>query len=334
MGSVCVSMSTMESVDLVSAYQVMLREILEHGTVHQAVTSRFSAASRFGQRPETTREILGYSLSIDNPRACLIDTEGGELCTDLKYAFGLLAWSVTGQDDLPGLCRYNPAAPLVSSDGLRVDGGCGSRLFGLENGVRQWDRARAMLRHDPNTGRCVIPIVRPSDNEPERLGYPCALALQFFIRSGKLITLASFRSQNALTFFPYDAFLFLNLHVLFANSVGVDPGPYHQRTGTVHIYESDLEVAEWVSRHSLDSVSVPAFTLPAEDVIAGLKQIHTGAQPVSPVGSDCQYLRLARLSVAGDDREGSITPSIDRLIDHSVRRSESPLSVSRLLRGS
>jgi hypothetical protein len=188
----------------------------------------------------------------------------------LPYCFGLLAFALSGRNDLNSLRYYRPGAAEFSDDGWTLSGAFGARLRGLGGEADQLAAILTRLSTDPASRRTYAAIIAPIDNLRISREYPCAAGIQLFLRNDRLSMLTVMRAQQAFTVLPYDAFLFMSMQLLLSARLGVTAGSYMHFAGTFHVYESE----ETAIRQTLDSgVSCATLPLPPSDPVEAAKLV-------------------------------------------------------------
>lgn len=121
------------------------------------------------------------------------------------------------------------------------------------------------LREDASTRQAVVTLWDSwLDNQPGYRDYPCTVALQFRVIAARLELYVTMRSNDVWRGLPYDVFQFTQLQLTVARVLNVDVGPYHHMAWSLHLYDTDLDVAF----RMLDRTDV-SFTSPRY-VLAGL----------------------------------------------------------------
>lgn len=241
---------------------------------------------------KTTLELRPYALTVNDPADCLILSAVRQ--PSIVYAVAQWLWVMRGSDDVEEIGFYNDRAKAFSNDGLRLAGAFGARMR------RPRDQLRAsleLLQRDPATRRALIVISRPDDLiEPTR-DHACAESLHLFLRAGRLEAITTMRSQSALMVFPYDAALFMTIHVWAAAALGVPCGPHTWLANSMHLYEDEIDLAHAVLTEPLSSVRLPPVT-DADASIANLQQIEMNLRiaVLSDEGLRSQRLGVGRLA--------------------------------------
>jgi len=184
-----------------------------------------------------TRECLGVTLRLKNPRARLSrsETRGKSFS-----ALGELLWYLSGKNDLAFIKEYAPLYEGDAEDGS-IHGGYGPRLFRMRGDIDQVASVTDLLRKKPRTRRAVVQLFNAEDIKSEHKEVPCTTTLQFFIRDEKLHMAVTLRSNDACIGLPHDVFCFTMLQEMIARRLGIDVGEYIQFVGSMHVYIDDID---------------------------------------------------------------------------------------------
>lgn len=187
----------------------------------------------------TTSEILGAVLCLENPLARLSRTESRGLPFS---ALGEFLWYMKGDNSVEFIKYFIPAYEKESDNG-RIYGGYGPRLFEMR-GLNQIENIMNLLRSRPTSRRAVIQLFNAEDiHLIDRKEVPCTCSLQFFVRGEKLHMITYMRSNDAFIGLPHDIFAFTMLQEFLATQLRVDLGSYTHMVGSLHLYERDVEQA-------------------------------------------------------------------------------------------
>jgi len=203
----------------------------------------FEAAPR-GQK---VKEILGASFTILNPRDRIPYVVGRKF--SVTYMVAELLWYLSGNNETEWISKYSNFWKDISDDGVTANSAYGSRLLKphpkiAQGRINQWDYVVQELRKDPDSRRAIMHIRVPDDSVDAKLDVPCTLALQFFIRDGKLHQVANMRSSDVIFGIAYDVPAFTMFQELLANELGVELGTYTHVSNSLHIYERHFDMAE------------------------------------------------------------------------------------------
>lgn len=102
------------------------------------------------------------------------------------------------------------------------------------------------LRDDLNSRKAVIFIGKSFDNIES--GLSCTLSYQFIARHGVLNAIVSMRSWDAIRGLPYDIIMFGGLLQAAAHILSLKSGFVWVTAGSLHLYDSDLELLPTVNR--------------------------------------------------------------------------------------
>jgi thymidylate synthase len=104
---------------------------------------------------------------------------------------------------------------------------------------------KQVLHQDPDSRRAVIPLFTEEDlgRSSEVVDVPCCCSLQFLMRDEKLCLVTYMRSNDMMTGFGYDIFLFTMLQELMALELNLPLGWYQHVTASMHLYSKDYEKA-------------------------------------------------------------------------------------------
>ena len=183
-----------------------------------------------------TGEFINAITVIENPKDNLVTSPIRNLSH--KYAIGELLWYLSGSNKLDAIANYSKAWNKLSDDGETVNSAYGYRIF-EKFGFDQWEHVKGLLKADPNSRQAVIHIKEPNPEKTKDL--PCTVALQYFIRDGKLYATTYMRSNDIWLGFPYDVFTFTCLQIKMAFELGVGIGSYTHIAGSLHLYSRNVQ---------------------------------------------------------------------------------------------
>lgn len=214
-----------------------LADVLAHGDEVSLGSSKSIGAGR------TSRELMNYMITIDDPRARVFS--GDRYPLRMPLAIGRFVWLMSGSDRLSHIAVYDEGVRRFSDDGVSVPGSnFGQRILKPRPGVNQLANAIELLRCDPTTRRAAISIYAPEDCGRDSRDIPCALAISYQVRGGHLHATTLMRSNNAWGLLPYNLFEFSLLAEVIAVEVGVPLGTLTHFAISMHIYEKDIESTE------------------------------------------------------------------------------------------
>ena len=116
------------------------------------------------------------------------------------------------------------------------------RLFQY-NGINQIRQVITILRKNPEAKSATITLTRPGY---DRKHVPCLVAMDFKIRSNRLIVHSFFRSQDIYNKMYADALQIVKLQQKVARELGKRIGSLCLHVISAHIYKDDLSAAKKV----------------------------------------------------------------------------------------
>lgn len=220
-----------------------------------------------------TRELAPFSFTITDPRRRYISVS--ERRWSIVYAIAELVWHLRGSDSTDEVAFYAPRWRHIANGSPTIIGSSyGAKMFRRTDGrPSQWDRALAVLRQDKDSRRAVIHLSSPDlDLLDPGSDIACAMTLQLLLRDGRLDAICTMRSNDVVLGLPYDVFLFTMVQEIAAMELGCDLGRYHHQVGSLHLYESQLALAQRVAA-ARSQVSAPMRRMGA---VGGIDELLDG----------------------------------------------------------
>ena len=223
------------------------------------------------------KEKLGVQFRIKNVQDRLPYIEARNF--SLSYFVAETLWYMSGSNSTEWISRYASFWKEISDDGKTANSAYGARIFKLhpriaDGGLNQWEYVKGELRRDPDSRRAVIHIRTPDDSLYAVKDVPCTLALQFFIREGKLHLHVNMRSSDIILGIAYDVPAFTTMQEILANELSVELGEYVHTSNSLHCYERDFEMLDAIARSS-DNLGRPMPAYPREFPIDDLMVTET-----------------------------------------------------------
>lgn len=187
---------------------------------------------RVAPRGQETREDLDVVMIVDKPWDALLSGIGRNLNTALASLEALQL--IAGTSD-PALMKK-----VAPNTGRFIDGGQFHGAYGPRT-ASQMSTAIDRLRKDPDTRQAIVSVWDPLHDLfiEGRKDYPCTIMMQFLIRNDRLVMHTTMRSNDLWWGLSYDMFMFTQLQLAVANALGIEPGPYHHHSISMHFYERD-----------------------------------------------------------------------------------------------
>lgn len=214
-------------------------------------------------------EIISHKFFLDDPRDRLIQDDVRGL--NIFQCIGQFLWITQGNFNLEAIKYYQPISDKFSSDGVKVIGAYGPRLFGIEH-LNQMSHVLDILADDPSKRRAVASIYLPQFDQHGLANeeVPCTLNLQYLVRNDKLQAVTYMRSQDAFKVLPYDIFIFTMLQEYLLNMLKPEHpefqlGTYNHFSGSFHVYEDDMPQIKNVLQNN-SKTKFQMAEMPSKDV--------------------------------------------------------------------
>ena len=186
------------------------------------------------------------AAEIINANLMLTDPTRNTMCNcirkmPMRYAIGELLWYNSRNNTTKAIAPFSKFWKTVSDDKKTVNsnyGYCIKDKFGFD----QWEMVKKLLKDNQNTRHAVIHIkeARNLITNPTK-DVNCTVALQFFIRKGKLHLITTMRSNDIWLGLPYDLFNFTCMQIQMAMELNIPVGNYYHNAGSLHLYRRDVD---------------------------------------------------------------------------------------------
>jgi thymidylate synthase len=231
-------------------------------------------------REGPTLEILHAALSIEDPRQRWVASRNPPF--NIALALAETVWIMAGRNDSAFLTYFSKELIKFAGDGPTFHGAYGFRLR-RHFGIDQLQRAYEALRNNPLSRQVALQIwdaavdLPNSDGSPVSKDVPCNLAALLKVRDGQLHWTQIMRSNDLFRGLPYNVVQFTTLQEILSGWLGLQPGPYHHMSDSLHVYEREIEQIEASQARELpantDQLSLPKQTF--ETVFAELHNATT-----------------------------------------------------------
>ncbi|GAB2537640.1 thymidylate synthase [Nocardia heshunensis] len=211
-------------------------------------------------RGQHSREILGVTYRLANPRERIVRVP--ERRTNIVFNFAEALWYLSGSNSLDFIEHYAPSIGQYSADGRTLRGTAyGPRIFHSgAAGFDQWSSVVSTLRADPDSKRALIQIFAPEELlVADNIDVACTIGLQYFVREGRLHSIAFMRANDAYRGTVSDVFSFTLLQEVLARQLDLELGGYTHVAGSYHLYAVDDLRADEVLAHSDSKAYGEAF---------------------------------------------------------------------------
>jgi thymidylate synthase len=212
-------MKTIVSSNIDSIYKLLCERLLKHGkTVNNTV------------------ELNNVSFKLTDIRNNIINVRN----ISESYLLGELLWYMTAREDIDFIQKFSGFWGRISDDGVTSNSAYGHILF-KRHGFNQVEKIIELLKTDKNSRRAVLNFNVPNPNVIETKDEICTIALQMYIRDGKLNCTGIMRSNDIWLGTPYDVAFFTELQKYIAHRVGVEYGTYTHFVTSIHVYDRNFE---------------------------------------------------------------------------------------------
>lgn len=185
-----------------------------------------------------TIELIGHSFLADEPAIF------GKPNND--YIERELEWYESKSlyvKDIPG--KTPPIWEQISNVHGLINSNYGYLIYSEANG-NQYKRVLEALRADQNTRRAVMIYQRPSmhdDFNSEGMSdFICTNAVQYLVRSGKLVAIVQMRSNDAYFGYRNDYAWQRHVQAKLADELGLEIGNLVWNAGSLHLYERHFKL--------------------------------------------------------------------------------------------
>lgn len=192
-----------------------------------------------------TKELLQASFCIENPWMNLAYIKGRNF--SLMHALAESLLLVTKENSVACYTLMNENMSDYSDDGKTLHGAYGYRIADSISACVQ------KLREDKDTRQAILTIHRLSDLHESSKDIPCTICLQFTIRNDSLNMHVYMRSNDIVWGTPYDVFVFTNLQMVIANTLGIKVGRYYHTVTSLHVYEKHFELLDKIADSEVES---------------------------------------------------------------------------------
>lgn len=203
--------------------------------------------------------VVGNTHELNNASFTLTDIRNNVVNIrniSKSYLFGELLWYMTARDDIAFIQKFSGFWGRISDDGVHSNSAYGHILF-KRHGFNQVEKIIDLLKTDPNSRRAVLNFNVPNVNVIETKDEICTIALQMYIRDGKLNCTGIMRSNDIWLGTPYDIAFFTELQKYIAHRVGVEYGTYTHFVTSIHVYDRNLEdLKEVLTREAKTKLTV------------------------------------------------------------------------------
>jgi thymidylate synthase len=186
-----------------------------------------------------------------------IEVVGANFIADQDVIFGEMNWDYVKREEEwyhsqdRSVNAFPGGAPVVwkaiaAKDGT-VNSNYGWCVFGAENG-RQFDKAVAELKKNPESRRAVVIYTRPSMweeyNWEGRSDFCCTNAVQYLVRDGFVHAVVQMRSNDSVIGYKNDRAWQQNVLEQVAGHLNLPAGNLYWNAGSLHVYARNFYLVD------------------------------------------------------------------------------------------
>lgn len=180
------------------------------------------------------KEVINGHYTFEMPAFITIPSRS----VNKAFMFAEAAWIISGSNRLEDISKYMKVYENFSDDKMFLRGAYGPKV------VDQLGYVVDTLFNDNDSRQAVMTIWRERPGISKDI--PCTVAAQFLLRDGKLHSIFTMRSNDAVLGVTYDIFTFSMITysvslLLRARGLQNELGDLHVNAGSLHIYERHFD---------------------------------------------------------------------------------------------
>ena len=178
---------------------------------------------------------------------------------------------LSGANELEFIEYYIPKYREFAEDGI-LFGAYGPRLLGMRGIINQLENIISLLKRKPSSRQAVVQLFDTEDIVEKHKDVPCTSTIQFLLRSDRLETITSMRSNDVYLGLPHDVFCFTMIQEIVARRLGVELGAYRHFVGSLHLYDRDNAAASSYLEEGWQPTTEYMPSMPSGDPTAQLRR--------------------------------------------------------------
>lgn len=189
-----------------------------------------------GNEVKGTKELNNFSFELTDLNNNIVNIRN----ISKSYLCAELTWYMLARNDVAFINPFAGMWGRISDDGVTSYSAYGDIVF-KRHGFNQVDKIIELLATDKDSRRAVINFNVPNPNVIETKDEICTIALQFYIRDGKLNGTGVMRSNDIWYGLPYDVAFFTELQKYIAHRLNIETGSYTHHVISLHCYERNYD---------------------------------------------------------------------------------------------
>lgn len=206
-----------------------------------------SIAAEYSPRGMAVKELIAPTVVITNPTRCFVCNPARKL--KLKYIAAEMLWYFSGELSIDNIKDYASTWVSIAKDG-KAHSNYGNMVFHqkLDNySGNQFNWAVESLIKDKHSRQALINFNQPWHKIEGVADFPCAIAVQYFIRDDYLIAITHMRSNDLIygfcNDFPFFSFLQQLLYIrLLKEYPTLCLGSNIHIANSLHVYEKHYDM--------------------------------------------------------------------------------------------
>ena len=222
-------------------FRQVCRDLLEKG--HPVETKTGSRG--------TSKELNNYMFTVDDIEDNVITLKTRDI--SLPYLVGEMLWYWQSRNDTEFIGKFAPLWKNITDDGKTNNSAYGY-ILQQKYGFNQLETIIELLKDDSKSRRAVLNINVPNQNVQSTKDEPCTIALNLFIRDGKLHCTGIMRSNDIIFGLTYDITYFTQIQKYIASRLNIPTGSYTHFATSMHFYDKDYEKIVKIANGNLDTI--------------------------------------------------------------------------------
>lgn len=223
-------------------YRQVCRDLLNDGHPIETKTGSRGAS----------KELNNYMFTVDDIEDNIVTLKTRDI--SLPYLIGEMLWYWQSRNDTEFIGKFAPLWKNITDDGVTNNSAYGY-ILQQKYGFNQLETIIDLLKEDPTSRRAVLNINVPNKNVGPTHDEPCTIALNLFIRDGKLNCTGIMRSNDVIFGLTYDITYFTQIQKYVASRLNVPVGSYTHFATSMHFYDKDYDKIVKIANGNLDTIN-------------------------------------------------------------------------------
>lgn len=222
-------------------FRQVCRDLLEKGHPIETKTGSRGAS----------KELNNYMFIVDDIEDNVVTLKTRDI--SLPYLVGEMLWYWQSRNDTEFIGKFATLWKNITDDGKTNNSAYGY-ILQQKHGFNQLETIIELLKNDPTSRRAVLNINVPNQNVESTHDEPCTIALNLFIRDGKLNCTGIMRSNDIIFGLTYDITYFTQIQKYIASRLNIPTGSYTHFATSMHFYDKDYDKIVNIANGNLDTI--------------------------------------------------------------------------------